>query len=88
MLTLVRAAFFEVLGLWALWSITNDLRTGSTTTRGTTFIASENPGGFYLTVACKAACVCFAAAVVLNTLGLVGDPFAWFAETFPSMARR
>lgn len=81
---LLRAAFFEILGLWSLWSIVTDFRTGSTTNRGITIEAKENPGGFYLVQLCKAGFVSFAAAaVLLNALGLIGDPFAWFARTFP-----
>ena len=48
----------------------------------------DNPGGFYLTVACKAGCICFAIAVLLNALGLISDPFAWMARTFPFMVGR
>ena len=84
---LARAAFFEALGLWSLWSVVNDLRSGSATNGRMTIHARENPGGFYLTVACKAAFVAFAVAVVLNAFGLTGDPSAWFARTFPFMVR-
>jgi hypothetical protein len=80
---LLRAAFFEVLGLCSLWSIVNDLRTGGISNRGMPIDRSDNPGGFYLTIACKAGFVCFAFAVLLNALGLIGDPFVWFAQTFP-----
>ena len=85
---LLRAAFFEVLGLWSLWSIVNDLRTGSMTNGGMTIDLSDNPGGFYLTIACKAAFVSFAFAVLLNALGLIGDPFVWFTQTFPFLVHR
>jgi hypothetical protein len=84
---LLRAAFFEILGLWSLWSIVNNLRTGVATNGKMTIDIRENAGGFYLTIACKAAFVGFAIAVLLNALGLIDDPFAWFARTFPFMVR-
>ena len=84
---LLRAAFFEILGLWSLWSIANNLRTGVATNGKMTIDLRQNAGGFYLTIACKAAFVCFALAVLLNALGLIGDPFAWLARTFPFFAR-
>ena len=84
---LLRAAFFEILGLWSLWSIVNNLRTGIATNGKMTIDIRENAGGFYLTIACKAAFVGFAIAVLLNALGLIDDPFAWFARTFPFMVR-
>jgi hypothetical protein len=80
---LLRAAFFEILGLWSLWSIMSDLRTGIATNGRMPIDIKENAGGFYLTIACKAAFVCFAIAVLLNAFGLIGDPFAWLARTFP-----
>jgi len=84
---LVRAAFFEILGLWSLWSMVNDLRGGIATNGKMTIDVRENAGGFYLTIACKAAFAGFAIAVLLNVLGLIGDPFAWFARTFPFLVR-
>ena len=47
---------------------------------------AKTPADF-ITVACKAAFVAFAVAVVLNAFGLTGDPSAWFARTFPFMVR-
>lgn len=84
---LLRAALFEILGLWSLWSIVNNLRTGIATNGKMTIDIRDNAGGFYLTIACKAAFAGFAMAVLLNALGLIGDPFAWFARTFPFMVR-
>jgi hypothetical protein len=84
---LLRAAFFEILGLWSLWSILSDLRTGIATNGRMPIDIRDNAGGFYLTIACKAAFVCFAISVLLNALGLIGDPFAWLARTFPFMVR-
>jgi hypothetical protein len=81
----LRAAFFEILGFWSLWSIMSDLRTGIATNGRMTIALRENAGGFYLTIACKAGFVCFAIAVLLNALGLIDDPFAWLARTFPFM---
>jgi hypothetical protein len=83
----MRAAVFEIMGLWSLWSIMSDLRTGIATNGRMPIDIRDNAGGFYLTVACKAGCICFAVAVLLNALGLIGDPFAWMARTFPFMAR-
>ena len=83
----LRAAFFEILGLWSLWSMVNDLRAGVATNGQMTIDIRENAGGFYLTIACKAAFAGFAIAVLLNVLGLIDDPFAWFARTFPFLVR-
>jgi hypothetical protein len=83
----LRAALFEILGLWSLWSIARDLRTGIATNGGMSIDVRENAGGFYLTIACKAAFVGFAVAVLLNAFGLIDDPFAWFARTFPFLVR-
>jgi hypothetical protein len=63
-------------------------RRRKTTNRGMTFNASENTGGFYLTMFCKAAFVSFAVAVILNAFGMIGDPFVWFARTFPFLVPR
>ena len=84
---LVRAAFFEILGLWSLWSMVSDLRAGIASNGQMTIDIRENAGGFYLTIACKAAFAGFAIAVLLNVLGLIDDPFAWFARTFPFLVR-
>jgi hypothetical protein len=77
---LLRAAFFEVLGLYSLFSIVTDLRTGNARSRGLTVSVKENPGWFYLVVLCKAAFVAFAFAVLLNLLGLIDDPFIWMSR--------
>jgi hypothetical protein len=53
-----------------------------------TFDAGENSGGFYPTMFCKAAFVSLAVAVILNAFGVIGDPFAWFARTFPFLVPR
>jgi hypothetical protein len=81
-------AFFEIIGLWSLWSMIGDLRTGNTTNRNMTIDVKENPGGFYLVMACKAAFVCFAVAVLLNSLGLIGDPFVWMRQNLPFLMPR
>ena len=65
----------------------SDLRAGIATNGRMTIDIRENPGGFYLTIACKAAFAGFAIAVLLNVLGLIDDPFAWFARTFPFLVR-
>jgi hypothetical protein len=67
--------FFGFLGLYSLWAIVNELRTGIAANRNSTIDVRENPGGFYLLVFVKVAFVCFAVAVVLNVFGLVCDPF-------------
>ena len=85
---ILRTLFFAALGFFSLWSLMKDLGAGSTTNRGMTINVSENPGGFYLTMFCKAAFVCFAIAVILNALGLIGDPFVWLAQTFPFLMPR
>jgi hypothetical protein len=82
------AVFFAVLGFVSLWSIMNDLGTGLASGRRSTIDIRENPGGFYLVVFCKAAFVCFAVAVILNALGLIGDPFVWMRRTLPFLMPR
>lgn len=82
------AAFFEILGLISLWSMIGDLRSGSTTNRGMTIDAKENPGGFCLVMLCKAGFVCFAIAVLLNALGLIGDPLVWMRQNLPFLMPR
>ncbi len=84
----LKAIFFAGLGFFSLWSIMNDLGSGNATARNMTIDARENPGGFYLTVFCKVAFVCFAVAVVLNAFGLIGDPFVWMREHFPFLMPR
>jgi hypothetical protein len=37
---------------------------------------------------CKAAFICFAIAVILHAYGVIGDPFVWFAQTFPFLVHR
>jgi hypothetical protein len=79
----LRAAFFEALGLWALFSVWKNLKTGVIdNNRGWVIARRDNPGGFYLYTAVNALFVGFAVAVVLNALGLIGDPFAWVTQTF------
>jgi len=76
------------MGFFSLWSIMNDLGTGNATSRTTIINVRENPGGFYLVVFCKAVFVSFAIAAILNAFGLIGDPFVWFAQTFPFLVRK
>lgn len=81
-------ALFEALGAVALWTMVTDIRAGSTTNRGWTIDARENPGGFYLMMFAKGAFGCFAAATLLHGLGLIGDPATWVHETFPFLKSR
>jgi hypothetical protein len=46
--------FCAAMGFVALWTLMKGLGMGSTTNRGMTINASENPGGFYLIMFCKA----------------------------------
>jgi hypothetical protein len=85
---ILRAAFFEIVGVLSFFSIVKDLTAGNTTNRRMTIDARENPGGFYLVMLCKAGFVCFAVAVILNALGLIGDPFVWVQQTFPFLVRK
>jgi hypothetical protein len=80
--------FFVFLGLYSLWAIVNELRTGIAANRNSTIDVRENPGGFYLLVFIKVAFVCFAAAVVLNAFGLIGDPFVWTRRYLPFLMPR
>lgn len=86
--SLLYTALFEALGAVALWTMVTDIRAGSTTNRGMTINVRENPGGFYLVMFAKGAFACFAAATLLHTLGLIGDPVAWVHETFPFLKVR
>jgi hypothetical protein len=86
--SLLYTALFESLGAVALWTMVTDIRAGSTTNRGMTIDAKENPGGFYLIMFAKGAFACFAAAVLLHTLGLIGDPATWIHQTFPFLKVR
>lgn len=81
--SLLYTALFEALGAVALWTMVTDIRAGSTTNRGMTIDAKENPGGFYLVMFAKGALACFAATTLLHSLGLIGDPVTWIHETFP-----
>ena len=85
MTSVLRAIFFEIVGLGSLWSIMHDLTSGTAMNRGIMINVRENPGGFYLLVMCKAAFVCFATVVILNAFGLIGDPFVWVQHTLPSL---
>ena len=80
--------FFVFLGLYSLWAIVNELRTGIAANRNSAIDVRENPGGFYLLVFIKVAFVCFAAAVVLNAFGLIGDPFVWMRHYLPFLMPR
>ena len=80
---MLATALFEAVGAIALWSMVIDLKAGSTTNRGFTFDAKENPGGFYLIMFGKGAVGCFAIAMLLHSLGLIGDPAIWLHQTFP-----
>ncbi len=83
---LLRAAFFEALGLWALFNVWKNLRTGIIDNkRGWVIDRRDNPGGFYLYTLANVLFVCFAFAVLLNALGLIGDPFVWVKQTFAFM---
>lgn len=85
---LLRALFFEVMGLYSAWSIVQDIKAGASTNRGMTIEAKDNPGGFYLIQFVKTCFVCFAIAVLLNTLGLIGDPYIWLKQNLPFLAPR
>jgi len=61
----------------------SELRTGIATSNRSTIDVRENPGGFYLLISIKAAFVCFAAAVLLNSFGLIGAPFVWMRQNLP-----
>jgi hypothetical protein len=86
--TLLYTALFEALGAVALWTMVTDIRAGSTTNRGMTIDARENPGGFYLVMFAKGAMGCFAGAILLHSLGLIGDPVTWIHATFPFLKIR
>jgi len=83
---LLRAAFFEALGLWSLFNVWKNLRTGIIDNkRGWTIDRRDNPGGFDLTTLANMLFVIFAIAVLLNALGLIGDPFVWIKQAFAFM---
>lgn len=79
----LRAAIFEALGLWALFNLWKNLKTGIVDNkRGWVIDRRDNPGGFYLTTLVNVLFAGFAIAVLLNALGLIGDPFLWLKQAF------
>jgi hypothetical protein len=76
------------LGLYSLWGLLNELRTGVAWNRGGNIDVRENPGGFYLLAFIKVAFICFATAVVLHAFGLIGDPVAWMRHYLPFLVPR
>jgi hypothetical protein len=82
------AALIQAFGAMAVCSMISDLRAGSTTNRGMTIEARDNPGGFYLVQASKAAFGCFAAASLLHSVGWIGDPVTWIHQTLPFLRFR
>jgi hypothetical protein len=84
----ITTGFFLVLGLYSVWALMNDLKTGTAQNRGGTVDVRDNPSGFYLLVVIKVFFICFSTAVVLNAFGLIGDPFAWMRYYFPYMMPR
>jgi hypothetical protein len=87
---MMSSGFFLFIGLYSLWGLANDLRTGVAVNRNrdSGIDVRENPGGFYLRVFVKAAFVCFATAVVLHAIGLIGDPFVWMRHYLPFLMPR
>jgi hypothetical protein len=85
---IIITGFFLVLGLYSVWALMNDLKTGTARNRGGTVDVRDNPGGFYLLAVIKVLFICFSTAVVLNAFGLIGDPFAWMRHYFPYMMPR
>jgi len=71
-----RAIFFEVIGLWSAYQIWKNFQTGTIDTgRGWTITRKDNAGGFWLYTLFNVAFIAFAIAVLLNAIGLIGDPF-------------
>jgi hypothetical protein len=84
----LRAIFFELLGMWSAYYLWKNLKTGIIDTgRGWTIDRRENPAGFWAYTLFGAFFVVFAIAVLLNAIGLTGDPFAWINRTLPSVFR-
>lgn len=83
---LLRASIFFAIGLWSAFNAFKNLRTGVIDNkRGWVIERHDNPGGFYLYTIANVLFACFAGAVMLNALGLIGDPFAWVNHTFGFM---
>lgn len=80
--------FFLLIGLYSLWALMNELRTGIATSRRSSIDVRDNPGGFYLLIFIKAAFVCLAVAVLLNAFGVIGDPFVWMRQNLPFLMPR
>ena len=80
--------FFLLIGLYSLWALTNELRTGIATSRRSRLYVRENPGGFCLLICIRAAFVCLAVAVLLNAFGLIGNPFSWMRRNLPFLMPR
>jgi hypothetical protein len=82
-----RAIFFEILGIWSAYQIWKNFQTGTASGRGWTLERRDNPAGFWAYTLFNVLFVAFAAAVLLNAIGLVGDPFAWVRGVVPSLFR-
>lgn len=84
----ILTGFFLLIGLYSLWALVNELRTGIATSNRSTIDVRENPGGYYLLIFIEAAFGSFALAVLLNAFGLTGDPFIWMRQKLPFLMPR
>jgi hypothetical protein len=80
------ATIFGILGLFAIWGIQNNIRTGTATSRGWTCTVENNRVGFCLIVSTKAAFVGFAITEMLYVFGLVRDPIVRIKHALPFSA--
>jgi drug/metabolite transporter superfamily protein YnfA len=83
------AGLFEIAGLYSLFRIVRQLKTGVVNdNRGYEVNVRANPGGFYLQIIACFVFAILALALALNQLELISDPLAWLRETFPFLTRR
>jgi hypothetical protein len=84
---LVAIAILAIAALAGAWFIAGEISAGVVTSRNSTVSRADNPASFWTRIAIKALFVVFALAVLLNALGLTGDPMMFVHTTFPAFFR-
>jgi hypothetical protein len=79
----VNATVFGILGLIAIWSIRNNIISGTASSRGWTCTVEDNPIGFCLIVCSRAAIAGFAIAEILYAFELCADPLKTLQHALP-----
>ena len=73
--------------LLGAWFIIGEIVSGQASAKAGSFNRADEPGAYWLAILTKVAFVVFAVAVLLNALGLTGDPYVWLHGTFPAFFR-